>query len=80
MKFTEKIRKIKGLKCNYNSGECRVLEVYDFNDTVLIKLAKGIEYSLKVDYMTLEFESDGSDNIVIPIKELERHNYHEDGL
>lgn len=66
---------IKGYPVNLpGGGSGRVMETYWANETCLIKIDKNSGYDIDFGYGVMNFVSDGTDQLVIPLSDLERVN------
>lgn len=73
--FRQKLEVIRGLPVNLpNGGSGRVMATYWETETCLVRVNKGEGYDLDFGHMLMSFVSDGTDQIVLPISELERVN------
>lgn len=76
MTFRDLLKKINGLQIKYNNGTARVIEVYWDTDRVLIQLDVGVNYTRESRYgnRQVSFVSDGYDQIIVDVSELEKIN------
>lgn len=74
MTFRDRVQSISGLRILLPGGTGRILAYYAESQRVLISLDEGTEYEVGMGYMTMHMTSDGHDQIILDISELEKLN------